>query len=79
MRLVAALAGFVLLMLFDLPALIRGRRYRELAVFAVIAALAGVYLVFFVLDLETFSFIKAISQFAEKTLKLDYSLWQGTA
>ena len=61
----------------DLPALIRDREWRELLIYSIIAALAGIYLVCFVLDIKTFSFIQALSLLTEKTLGLNYELWQG--
>lgn len=73
----AAIAVFIALTLFDLPALIKEKRWRELGVYSAVCTVAFVYLVGYVLGAEVFSPIRELSLFFEKTLGLSYALWQG--
>ena len=75
MKLTAAIAVFLALALPGLPTLVRDGRRRELFVYLVIALIAGVYLICFVMEIETFSLMKALSVFVKKTLGLSYNLW----
>ena len=73
-----AVGIFLIFILLDLPALIREKAPRdELLVYAVLSGITFVYLVQYALGAEVFSPIKELSEFAEKTLKLSYALWQG--
>ena len=72
-----AVGFFLFFLLFDLPALIREKARRELLVYAVLSGITLIYLVQYALGLPVFSPIKTLSEFAEKTLKLNYALWQG--
>ena len=73
----AAISIFVLLLLIVLPSLLRRKEWKELAVFAVMGVIALIYMLRFAMNLEVFSFIKSLSEFTQKNLGLDYSLWQG--
>ena len=75
MRLAAAIAVFLALALPGLPALACEGRRRELFVYSIIALIAGVYLICFVMEIETFSLMRVLSVFVKKTLRLSYELW----
>lgn len=70
-------AIFIVLLLCDLPSLIRKKEKRELAVYLVLSCITLIYITRFVLGKELFSAIEAMSNFVENTLGLSYEFWQG--
>ena len=67
---------FIMLLLMDLPRMLREEKRRELAAFLVIAAIALVYMLRFAMGKETFSAIKSLSE-VTRDIGLNYAIWQG--
>ena len=76
---VPAVFLFCGLLVLDLPALLRERRRRELAVYLVLGAVTLLFMVQYAVGVEIFSPIKYVSIFFERVLGLNYELWQGHA
>ena len=74
-----AITVFLILLLMDLPALIREKSHKELAVFIVLSGVTLVYFLLYAQGKEPFSPIKSLSRFVEDVLGLSYELWQGHA
>lgn len=67
---------FCLLLLADLPALLRERDRRALLVYLALGAVTLLYLVLYVRGMEIFSPIRSLSELIEG-LGLSYANWQG--
>ena len=67
---------FLVLIFFDLPALIREKNRKELVVYSVLSCLTLIYIIQYALRLDIFSPIKTLSVLV-KRMGLDYELWQG--
>lgn len=74
---VLAVVVFALLVLYELPKLVREKKRRELAVYAVLSAITLVYIIRFAAGRGVFSPIKELSRFVGDTLHLSYEIWQG--
>ena len=73
------IAIFAALTLFDLPRILREKKWRELAVYSLMATVALIYMLCFVTGHQAFSAIKYLSEFAQNVLGLNYEHWQGHA
>ena len=72
----AAIGVFIIMLLIDLPRMLREKKRRELAVFAFFAVIALVYMLWFAICGEAFSIIRSLSEFTAG-IGLNYELWQG--
>lgn len=74
---VIAILIFFVLLLFDLPALVKERDVKRLTFYIALSVITLVYIIQYTLGYDVFSPIKTLSIFVGDTLGLNYENWQG--